>query len=159
MPYNTIDMSSQVVKGPAPSPTRSQVMGELQEIVVPPHVAMIQYGPICGEYVAGGFQVVGTRYPPELQSFTASGALVVVGNPIVGFEHLIDEVRSKLPKCHQLIALRPCHSTAWFWDKTPSMTIEEVAEPDLVLDECPNDRKSVIRSSLEAIEGHEQRGC
>jgi len=27
------------------------------------------------------------------------------------------------------------------------------------LDECPNDRKSVIRSSLEAIEGHEQRGC
>jgi len=75
----------------------------------------------------------------KLQSLTTSGALVVVGHPIVGFEHLVDEVRSKLPKCHQLIALTPCHSTTWFWDKTPSMTIEEIAEPDLVVDECPTE--------------------
>lgn len=113
------------------------------------HVAVLQYGPVCGEYLAGGFQTVATTFPPELQDLAAQGALVVIGHPVVGLEHLVNEVRSKLPPGHLLIALPPCHSTEWFWETYSSVPIDEVADPDQIVDGCPNDEEDLLRRLLE----------
>jgi hypothetical protein len=115
-------------------------------------VAVVHYGPVCGEYVAGGFEVMGTSYLPELQDLTTAGALVVIGGPIAGFQHLVDEARQKLPASHHVIYCQPCHSTQWFWDGHPSVEIDGIAQTNIVVEECVDTDRSLIRDALIKLE-------
>jgi hypothetical protein len=114
-------------------------------------VTVVQFGPTCGETSTDGFQLIGVRSPPELQRLAPDGALIVVGDPIIGLESLIDSVRTTLPTDHHVIGFRSCHSTAWFWEEVPSVSIEEVVTPDLVVDGCLVDQDSIVRRSLNSI--------
>ena len=95
---------------------------------------------------------MGTSYPPEFQDLIAAGALVVIGWPIAGFQHLVDEALQKLPEGHHVIFCQPCHATQWFWDGHRSMKIDGIVQTDIVVEECVDTDRSLIRDALIKLE-------
>lgn len=112
-------------------------------------VIHLRFGPCCTDHAHRGFDVVAVRRIAELAPLAPRGALIVEAHPLSGLEHVVAAQRSRLRRGHAVVAIRPCPSTAPFWEEAAWTSVTELV-PDLrrIVDGCSDREPMTLLRAL-----------